>query len=90
MSKKTGHVPATFTDAGTGQTFEGGKDHLIDAGSYANYEAAGLVHEPAAKTARTPAKVKSTPRKSRSKAAAEPTETASAATSSASDAAPNA
>lgn len=86
MTKKTGHVPSTFTDAGTGETFEGGKDHLIETGAYANYEAAGLVHAPAPKAQAAPARAA---RKSRSKAASKPV-AAPAAETSGSDAAPNA
>jgi hypothetical protein len=49
MSKKSGHVPATFNDIGTGETFEGGKEHSFEAGAHANYLAAGLIEVPAAK-----------------------------------------
>jgi len=46
MSKKKGHALKTFTDAGTGETFEGGKEHEFEAGALANYEAAGLIGKP--------------------------------------------
>jgi len=46
MSKKNDFVPKTFTDAGTGETFEGGKEHGFEAGAHANYKAAGLVGKP--------------------------------------------
>lgn len=51
-SKKKGYVPATFRDAGTDETFEGGKEHLFEAGAYANYLAGGLIADaPAGKAA---------------------------------------
>jgi hypothetical protein len=50
MSKKSGYVPTTFTDAGTGETFEGGKDHGFEPGALANYEAAGLIGKPDTQT----------------------------------------
>lgn len=46
MTKKTGFVPTTFRDAGTEETFEGGKEHSFDAGAYENYKAAGLIGKP--------------------------------------------
>ncbi len=59
MSKKSGFVPATFRDAGTEQTFEGGQDHSFDAGAHSNYLAAGLIEpskpKPAAKAVAKPA-----------------------------------
>lgn len=57
-AKKKGFVPSTFNDAGTGETFEGGKEHEFEAGAYANYHAAGLIGEkPAEEAAKAPAKV---------------------------------
>jgi hypothetical protein len=44
-AKVKGFVPKTFNDAGTGQTFEGGKEHEFEAGVHANYLAAGLIGE---------------------------------------------
>ncbi|KAE8235576.1 hypothetical protein A4X03_0g9729 [Tilletia caries] len=41
--KKKGWVPKTFKDAGTTETFEGGREHEFDAGAFANYLAAGKV-----------------------------------------------
>lgn len=41
--KIKGFVPATFNDAGTGETFEGGKEHPFEAGAHGNYLAAGLI-----------------------------------------------
>lgn len=56
-AKKKGYALRTFSDAGTGETFEGGKEHLFDAGAHANYLAAGLIGEPPVEPA--PAKVAS-------------------------------
>jgi hypothetical protein len=48
--KKKGFVPTRFKDAGTGEIFEGGKEHSFDPGAYQNYLAAGLIGDrPAAK-----------------------------------------
>jgi len=69
VSKKTGHAKQTFRDAGTGETFEGGKDHPFDAGAYANYEAAGLVSAPTVKRAARP---KAAPRRASRATAAKP------------------
>ena len=44
----SGYVPRTFSDAGTGETFEGGKSHSFAPGAHANYKAAGLIGEPPA------------------------------------------
>ena len=53
-TKKTGYVPTTFKDAGTGEEFEGGKDHEFAPGAYANFKHAGLIGEkPSAKAAAT-------------------------------------
>jgi hypothetical protein len=43
--KIEGYVPSTFTDAGTGETFEGGKKHKFTAGAHRNYSFAGLIGE---------------------------------------------
>ena len=43
MTKKRGFALMTFRDAGTEETFEGGKDHDFDPGAFGNYKAAGLV-----------------------------------------------
>lgn len=43
--KITGYVPKTFTDSGTGERFEGGKEHQFEAGAHANYVAAGKIKE---------------------------------------------
>ena len=49
---KKGFVPKTFKDEGTGERFEGGKEHDFTPGAFANYEAAGLIGEkPSAKAA---------------------------------------
>lgn len=41
MSDKVkGWVPRTFRDSGTGETFEGGKEHDFEPGALANYIAA--------------------------------------------------
>jgi hypothetical protein len=51
MSTKEGYVPKTFTDSGTGETFEGGATHRFEPGAHANYAAAGLFGDAPAKTA---------------------------------------
>lgn len=45
-ARKRAVIVRSFNDAGTGESFEAGKTQLIDAGAYANYEAAGLVRAP--------------------------------------------
>lgn len=42
-AKKKGFALRNFHDAGTEQNFKGGDAVEVDAGAYANYEAAGLV-----------------------------------------------
>lgn len=42
---KKGYALRSFKDAGTGQRFEGEKEHDFEPGAYANYEAAGLIGE---------------------------------------------
>jgi len=59
-AKKKGYAQRNFRDAGTEQSFKAGDPVDIDAGSFANYEAAGLVgaKKPTAKaddSAETPA-----------------------------------
>ncbi|WP_380925477.1 hypothetical protein [Sphingomonas leidyi] len=44
-TKIDGYVPTTFKDAGTGETFEGGKTHKFEPGAHANYTAAGKIGE---------------------------------------------
>lgn len=54
--KKTakGFVPKTFKDAGTGEIFEGGKEHPFTPGAHLNYRKAGLITDgPAAKAEAT-------------------------------------
>lgn len=60
--KKKGFAQRNFNDAGTGQRFKSGEPVDLDAGVYANYEAAGLVGstkpkrgDPAAESAQKPA-----------------------------------
>lgn len=53
--KKKGFVPRTFKDAGTGETFEGGKEHSFDPGAYGNYQAAGLIGDAPTKADAPPA-----------------------------------
>jgi hypothetical protein len=54
-SKKRAHIVSSFKDSGTGENFTAGTTPLIDAGAYANYEAAGLVKAPPpAKTGEKP------------------------------------
>ncbi len=45
---KDAFIIRDFKDAGTEQEFTGGKIEAIDAGSFANYEAGGLVRTPTA------------------------------------------
>ncbi len=55
-TRKRAEILAPFNDIGTGERFEvGGDNPLIDAGSFSNYEAAGLVRSPSADSA-APAK----------------------------------
>jgi hypothetical protein len=49
-------IVADFTDAGTGERFTAGAEPMLDAGAFANYEAAGLV------TAPVPAAPRATPK----------------------------
>lgn len=46
--RKRALVLRSFNDAGTGESFEAEKTVMIDAGAFANYEAAGLVSAPSA------------------------------------------
>ena len=55
-------IVSDFTDAGTGESFTAGAEPMIEAGAFANYEAAGLVTTP---TPRAAAKPASTPRRKR-------------------------
>lgn len=48
--KKRAHVISSFKDHGTGQSFAAGSTVLIDHGSFANYQAAGLVDVPKVET----------------------------------------
>ena len=45
-TKKRAYIARRFTDRGTGETFAAGATPLLDAGTYANYEAAGLIGTP--------------------------------------------
>jgi hypothetical protein len=54
-AKVKGYVPRTFNDVGTDETFEGGKEHMFNAGAHENYTAAGLIGE-APKATPEPAK----------------------------------
>ena len=51
MTKISGYVPNSFRDAGTGEFFEGGKDHQFEPGAHANYVAGGKIGEKPAATA---------------------------------------
>lgn len=42
-AKKKAHVISSFEDAGTGESFTADDTPMIEAGTFANYEAAGLV-----------------------------------------------
>lgn len=47
-ARKKAHIISSFTDSGTGESFTAGDKPMIDVGTFANYEAAGLVrHAPA-------------------------------------------
>ena len=46
MSKRKALIVASFRDAGTGESFTADDTPMIDAGAFANYEAAGLVRAP--------------------------------------------
>jgi hypothetical protein len=75
MSTKEGYVPKTFTDSGTGETFEGGATHRFEPGAHANYAAAGLFGDAPTKAAvakRAPAPRKPKAAKPASKRAAKP------------------
>lgn len=52
--KIKGFVPKTFNDAGTEITYAGGKEYDFDAGTHANYVAAGLIEEAPPKAASAP------------------------------------
>lgn len=67
-SRKSGYVPTTFSDAGTGETFEGGKSHLFEPGAHGNYKAAGLIGTAPA-TAKAAPKPKAKPKTARKSAA---------------------
>jgi len=73
--KKRAHILRSFRDDGTGERFTAGTTPLVDAGAYANYEAAGLVGAPppaAAAKAKSKPKAKSKAAKSAPKAPAVP------------------
>lgn len=63
--RRKAHVLAPFADAGTGQAFDVGATPMLDAGAFANYEAAGLVraHTAADSGTRAAAKPKPSARK---------------------------
>jgi hypothetical protein len=46
VKNKRAHIVADFNDIGTGEAFKAGDTPLIEAGAYANFEAAGLVRAP--------------------------------------------
>jgi hypothetical protein len=46
MSDKIkGYVPKAFRDSGTGERFEGGREHEFEPGAHANYTAAGKIKD---------------------------------------------
>lgn len=49
-SKTTAHVVRDFKDAGTGESFKKGDTPKLNAGTYRNYKAAGLVSDTAPDT----------------------------------------
>lgn len=53
---KKGYALKTFKDAGTGEEFEGGKEHDFAPGAHLNYEAAGLIGEKPTTAAKPPEK----------------------------------
>ncbi len=85
-SKKRAYIASRFTDHGTGEKFEVGDTPMLDAGTYANYEAAGLIGTPPPAAAKaSPAKPSAKPKaaKKASKPKAKPAATASASASTA-------
>jgi hypothetical protein len=55
--KKRALIISTFTDAGTLERFTEGETPLLEAGVFANYEAAGLVGTPSPTPAAKPRRV---------------------------------
>lgn len=47
-TRKRAEIVSSFNDAGTGESFTAGDTPMLDAGVFANYEAAGLVRTPGA------------------------------------------
>lgn len=77
--KKRALIVRNFKDEGTGQRFEKDATPLIDAGAFANYEAAGLVTTPpptkaaaAPKAPAAPKSAKATKPRAKAKAASKP------------------
>lgn len=65
--KKKAHILRSFTDIGTGESFEAGDTPMLSAGAHANYEAAGLIGAPPAGAKAKPARKSTKPAKSRAK-----------------------
>lgn len=72
-SKIRARIISSFTDHGTGQSFTAGSTEPIDAGSFANYKAAGLVEAAPAKAAKAKAPAKPKARSGANKPAASTT-----------------
>jgi hypothetical protein len=62
--KKKALILTSFTDSGTGESFEAGATPMISVGTFSNYEAAGLVGTPLPAKPKpvTKPKVKATPK----------------------------
>lgn len=73
-AKVKAYVPRTFNDAGTGETFAGGREHPFDPGALANYRAAGLIGVAPPKTTapKRAARPKRAPKPTPARAAAGP------------------
>ncbi len=84
-SKKRAYIASRFTDHGTGKQFKVGDTPMLDAGTYANYEAAGLIGTPPVAAKASAAKPLAKPKaaKKASKPKAKPAATASASASTA-------
>ncbi|HEY0130114.1 MAG TPA: hypothetical protein VGB57_01830 [Allosphingosinicella sp.] len=58
-TRKRAVIVSSFNDAGTGKNYVAGSTRMIAAGAFANYEAAGLVREPAPRQVRPKASTRS-------------------------------
>lgn len=53
---KTGIAQRAFNDAGTGANYDAGQSYEFDAGTFANYLAAGLIRRGQRETRNSPAR----------------------------------